>query len=150
VTRRSPDRRLVARFVRVRGVDFSGTGPASNEVMVIDGECASPPPPPTSMSAVVRGPRATLSWTPSSSTTSFVLEAGTSPLASDVFVGDVGSSATLAADVAPGAYYVRVRGRNTCGLSGPSPEARFVVAPGAASAPASLVAGVVGRDVTLA
>jgi hypothetical protein len=135
-------------YVRVRGVTSSGTGPASNEVIVAVGECQAPPPPPSAISAVVTGTRATLGWTAPSSATGVVLEAGTSPFASDVFVGDVGAVSSIAADVAPGTYFARVRGRNACGRSAPSPEVRLVV--GTGPEPASLVAGVVGRDVTLA
>lgn len=135
-------------FVRVRGVSFSGTGPASNEVIVNVGVCSGPPPAPSSISAVVGGAGAAIRWTAPPAATSFVLEAGRSPLSKDVFAGDVGAASSLAAQVAPGTYFVRVRGRNPCGTGAPSPEVRLVVSD--QPAPTSLIAGVVGRDVTLA
>ena len=135
-------------FVRVRAVNAVGASEASNEVAVVVGACPSPPHAPAGVTAASAGGVAALSWLPSVLATSFVLEAGTAPLGRDVFVGDVGATQTLAAQVAPGTYFVRVRARNACGTSGPSPEARLFV--GEATAPSRLTAGVVGSNVTLA
>src|SRR5262249_13108324 len=51
-------------FVRVRAQNASGTGAASNEVVVVVGQvaCASPPGPPSGLSSVVSGATVTLGW----------------------------------------------------------------------------------------
>ncbi|MBZ5560721.1 MAG: hypothetical protein LAO77_25995 [Acidobacteriia bacterium] len=57
------------------------------------------------------------------------MEAGSFPGGSDVVVADTGSTeATLTATgVAAGTYYVRVRAKNTCGISTASNEVFFTI-----------------------
>ncbi len=93
-----------------------------------------PPGAPT-LSGSVSGTTASLTWTPSptgGAPTSYIIQAGTAPGASNVFNGNVGAITTLSAPVAPGTYYVRVRAVNAGGVSGPSNEVTLVVggAPG--------------------
>jgi hypothetical protein len=77
--------------------------------------------------------------------TSFVLEAGSSPGASNLHVGSMGSARSFAASVPNGVYYVRVRGVNDRGTSPPSNELVLHVGvtpvPGAPSGLAATVAG---------
>jgi len=55
--------------------------------------------------------------------TTFVIEAGSAPGATNIAVFDTGGSGTaLTAVATPGTYFVRVRARNTCGTSPPSNE----------------------------
>lgn len=119
-------------YVRVHGNNGFGTGPPSNEILLTVGVGACPEPPraPTALSASVRNGMVTLTWASSAGcpASSYVLEAGRSPGASDAYVGDVGNVLALTATAAgPGTYYVRVRGRNEFGISGPSNEVVIVV-----------------------
>jgi len=59
--------------------------------------------------------------------TSYILEAGYSPEATDVFNGNVGGVLSLSANVGSGTYYVRVRGANSCGVGEASNEVELVV-----------------------
>jgi hypothetical protein len=68
-----------------------------------------------------------LNWSPSGTggtVTSYVLEAGFTPGASNVVIFDTGSAATslTASGVPSGVYYVRVRARNASGTSAASNE----------------------------
>ena len=116
-------------FVRVRAGNASGVGPASNEVRVdvLPSPCVAPRPP-TSLTATVAGTSVTLGWSIDVSVTSIVLEAGTAPSLSNVFVGHIGRRTSITATAAPGTYAVRVRAQNACGaLSDPSNEISVTV-----------------------
>lgn len=112
-------------YIRVRGRNASGTGPASNEI-VLTSACAVPATP-TGLTFSVAGRTVNLSWNPTAGVTAYVLEAGTSPGAANAFNAPVGAGTTLAAGAPPGTYYVRLRAANACGLSTPSPEVVIVV-----------------------
>jgi hypothetical protein len=109
-------------FVRVRAANACGAGGASNEVVVdVPGACAAPVPP-GSISVMVSGGRVSLGWPAVPGAAGYVLEAGSAPGASDVFVGPVSGAGVQAAPPA-GRYYVRLRARSACGaVSGPSGE----------------------------
>lgn len=81
-------------------------------------------PAPTSLAASVRGTFVVLTWRAApGSPTSYMIEAGSTPGASDVASKDTGTSAVSYSDtVTSGTYYVRVRTRSACGLSDPSNE----------------------------
>jgi hypothetical protein len=58
----------------------------------------------------------------------YVIEAGSQPGASDLVTVDTRSLDTsLNGTAPPGTYYVRVRGRNACGLGSPSNEVQLVL-----------------------
>jgi hypothetical protein len=90
--------------------------------------------------------------------TSYVIEAGSTPGASNIIVFDTGTSGQgfMATSVPAGSYYVRVRSRNAAGISGPSNEVTIVVGTGgpgpcttAPGMPTGLSASVSGTSVTL-
>ncbi|MDH4062966.1 MAG: fibronectin type III domain-containing protein [Acidobacteriota bacterium] len=99
-------------FVRARGRNACGTGPASPETMIAVG-CAAPGSA-TPLSHAVSGSRVSLAWAAADAAIDYVLEAGTSPGAADVAQLPVGTT-SFAATAPPGTYYVRVRPRSACG-----------------------------------
>lgn len=116
-------------YVRVRARNASGLSAPSNEVVVVagSGPCM-PPGAPTGFTGSVSMTTVTLTWNASVGAASYVLEAGSSPGASNIFSGDFGPQPSLSASAPAGTYYLRVRGRNACGLSQPSNEIVLVVA----------------------
>ena len=70
----------------------------------------------------------TLTWVSVPGPTSYVVEAGSVSGAANLAVIDTGSvSPILMATAPPGTYFVRVRARNACGLSGPSNQVVVIV-----------------------
>jgi hypothetical protein len=116
-------------FVRVRAANGSAVGPASNEIRVdVPVPPCVPPRAPSGLIASIDGTNVTLQWGIDVSVTTVVLEAGSAPAQSDVFVGDIGRRSSITASAAPGTYLVRVRGRSACGaLSEPSNEVSVTV-----------------------
>lgn len=112
-------------YVRARGRNACGVGPASPETVVAVGGCSAPAPP-SPLSASMSGRQVTLEWSPIAGAIGYVLEAGTSPGASNVIVTPIaGTSITTAAP--PGSYYVRVRARTACGTGVASNEVAVAV-----------------------
>lgn len=102
-------------YVRVRGVNGFGAGPASNEFAFYPDNFGRTPPPPTSLRPMVTGSTVVLNWVApfigSISNFSYYIEAGSAPGLTDVAeVFSPGMATTFTAtNVAPGVYYVRVR-----------------------------------------
>ena len=73
-----------------------------------------------------------LGWFPPESGTasSYILEAGTTPGASDVFNGSLGLTTAIEGVIPPGTYYVRVRAVNSSGVRPPSNEVAIVIGDG--------------------
>jgi hypothetical protein len=119
-------------YVRIRSVKPAGTSGPSNEIQLTVGGCSSAPSAPLAFSAQVSGTTVVLAWAAATgSPASYVLEAGSSPGASDVLVLDTGGTATTLTAIAnAGTYYVRVRAKNACGQSAVSNEVIVVVNPG--------------------
>jgi hypothetical protein len=140
-------------YVRVRGVNASGTGPASNEVVVVVGSGAVPSAP-QNLAAIVTGNNLVLAWrAPSNAATAvvdaYVIEAGRAPGLRDLANLQTASPATLLTAVVPnGVYYVRVRARNGAGLGPPSQEVQVVAGVALPGIPV-LSASVLSRTVTL-
>jgi hypothetical protein len=116
-------------FVRILAANSRGVGPASNEVSVIviaPAACTTAPGPAANLVSFVSASTVTLGWTlsPGTAITSYAIEVGSTSGATDLGSYDTGSPAGSATfnGVGRGTYYVRVRGRNACGLSGPSNE----------------------------
>jgi titin len=118
-------------YLRVRASNSAGISVASNEAtLVVGSACTSPPGAPGGFSAANAGGTVVLSWTAASGgPTSYIVEAGSTPGASNLANSDLGSNATkyTATGVGRGTYYVRVRARNSCGTGPASNEAFFTV-----------------------
>lgn len=108
---------------------------------------------PRQIQAAVTGQTVTLDWQPGTgpATTAFLVEAGTTAGGTNVGVFNVGLSTRVAGALAPGTYYVRVRGAGANGAGAASSEVIATVPststpPGA---PGTLSASVSGGVVTL-
>lgn len=117
---------------------------------------ADPPGPaaPTNLVAQTNGLTVALSWTAAPGALSYQLEAGSSALAANLAVFTVGNVTSLLAPAPAGRYFVRVRAVTAAGLSGPSNEVTFVLAPPGACtspppAPSGHTAQVAGLNVAL-
>ncbi|MEZ5286551.1 MAG: fibronectin type III domain-containing protein [Vicinamibacterales bacterium] len=99
-------------FVRARGRNGCGPGPASPDALVAVA-CAAPGDV-SPLEASVVGNQVHLAWSPSSNTTDYVVAAGSSSGAADIAQIPVAGT-TLTAAAPPGTYFVRVRPRNACG-----------------------------------
>jgi hypothetical protein len=125
-------------FVRVRGRDAAGNGPASNEVMVVVGAAGPGPGPgagganctPRNLTALVIGSNVALGWDepPGSGTpcgsNSYLVQIGSTPGASNLAqVSTPGLIGAFSVPSAPvGTYYIRVRSQGPGGVSAPSNE----------------------------
>jgi hypothetical protein len=137
-------------FLRVRARNAAGTSAASNEAQAT---VASPAPPgaPSALTASATGTVLSVRWSaPATGGTvaDYVLEAGRTSGAADLYNASVGTATSLSAPVAPGTYFLRARARNAAGTGPASNEAQVVV--GGCTAPSaptgvtgSLSAGVV-------
>jgi hypothetical protein len=111
--------------VRIRAFTAGGVSAPSNVITITAQPCSAVPSAPGALEAIVTGRVVTLRWTAPAAggVEDYIIEAGT---ASGVF--NLGRFASARSDpsievIAPaGAYYVRVRGRNTCGEGAPSNE----------------------------
>jgi titin len=138
-------------YARVRAANNAGVSASSNEVRFLVGRKLRTP---SSLAVNWTGTTATLSWAPPAAdgvdeaATSYVIEAGTSPGASNVGSVNVGNTTTYQANVPAGTYYVRVRALNAVGESDPSDDVE-VRAPGAPHAPTELVSSGTSGEVSL-
>lgn len=139
-------------YARVRAANSSGASAESNEVFFKIGRSLVSP---RGFGVQWVGTTAVLTWTAAASDgakedqpTSYVVEAGTSPGASDVATVSVGNVTRIEANVPSGTYYVRVRAVNDFGDSEPT-EDLVLVAPGAPRAPTNLSSPGSGSTVNL-
>jgi hypothetical protein len=122
-------------YVRIRAIVNGVAAPASNEIIVnVGGQpqpgplpcgCGGAVPPPTGLSFTVRGSDVTLNWgNAGGSPASYVIEAGSFMGAANLANIDTLSTANsfFAPGVGNGTYFVRVRAKNACGVSGASNE----------------------------
>lgn len=117
-------------YVRVRAAQACGTSAGSNEVIVdVPSGCAVPTAPGALAFSLGANRTVSLAWGAAGSATSYLLEAGSAPGLVNILAADVGAARSVGGPVPPGTYYVRVRGRGTCGQVGPpSNEVVVVVA----------------------
>lgn len=111
-------------ITRVRAINSCGPSAPSNEVAFSLG-CAGAPPPPSGLSLARSGSLLTLSWAAAAGATSYQLQAGTTAGATNALDADLGNLTQLQFDargVPAGAYFVRVRAKNACGISGAASE----------------------------
>ena len=109
-------------FVRVKARNSAGLSTPTNEVQITVGASCVIPPAPTNLRSCSAGTTVNLNWSGSPGATSYVLEAGTSPGASNLSAGDVGPGVSFTATAPPGTYYIRVRAKSACGTSAVSNE----------------------------
>ncbi|MFN7978591.1 MAG: M12 family metallo-peptidase [Vicinamibacterales bacterium] len=145
-------------WIRVRGANGSGTGPASADLaLVMNGGtgCVGLPFAPVFRTPVVSGSTASFSWdapTAGATPVSYVLFAGSAPGRSDLAAIDLGSAATTFAATAPaGTYFLRVAARGACGVGPVSNDATMTIAPGGVvpTQPTGLAGTVSGGIVSL-
>ncbi len=113
-----------AYFVRVRALNANGASAPSNEVLVQRAVVALPGPIPL-LDAELSGSTLVLDWrapTTGGPVEDYVLEAGSAPGLSNLVTLPLGTSRLFSVTVPPGAYYIRVRARNSGGLGAPSRE----------------------------
>jgi hypothetical protein len=144
-------------WVRVRAADASGPGAPSHSVslhMTEWGRCEVPVSAPALQQPTVNGSQVTLAWSPPARghpVTKYFIGAGTRPQALDAGTIDTGSAtSTFTIEAAPGLYFVRVAGFNTCGVGAASNEVAVTVGPPVPGPPTGVIAGIsVDRVVTL-
>ena len=157
-------------FVRVRAANAGGSSSASSEISFTIGSSTPTPAPtpapapapgpctlpsaPPGLSTTTSGTTVTLSWgAPSGTPTSYIVEVGTSPGASNISSAATGSTATsLSSTLPPGTYFARVRATNACSTGIASNEVSFTISAPACpvpSAPTGLTASVSGTTVSL-
>jgi hypothetical protein len=111
-------------FVRVRGANAPEVGSASNEVIITVGTASSAPGFVSNVTVTISGRDVALRWNGAPGASGYVLEAGSAPGLRDLAYVQTGSpdTAFFAPNVAPGTYYVRIRGANSAGVGSPSNE----------------------------
>lgn len=112
--------------VQVRAVNASGTSAPSNIVDVVVGSttpCATPAAPTGVTGSVVNG-SASVSWAAVPGATSYIVRAGSTPGASDLFNGNVGPLTSVSAPGVPAGFraFVRILAVSSCGTSTPSAD----------------------------
>lgn len=142
-------------FIRVRGVNAAGAGPASSELTLRVGAGGIVAPNvPGEVSLIVSAGKLTATWSPPGNgpvPTSYLLEVGSAAGLSNIAVVPVAGQAFLFSGVPPGYYFVRVRAV-VGGVAGP-PTRDTVMIAGDVAAPPSEPRGfsstVAGNVVTL-
>lgn len=121
-------------YVRVRSANASGLGLASNEALVAvpngGSSCSTPPDAASGLAQTVSGSQVTLTWNASAGAcpaTGYVVQAGSSPGASNLAVLNVAATTSLSVNAPAGTYYVRVIATNAAGGSAASNEVVVVV-----------------------
>lgn len=113
-------------YVRIRALDAAGASPPSNEIVVQVG--CRVPAAPTNIRYTIIGRFVTVSWDASGVLTNILLEIGHLPSSSSIATLVLPPSArSIRGAVDGGSYYVRLRGVNACGVSGPSAEIHVTV-----------------------
>jgi hypothetical protein len=141
-------------YFRVRAGNAGGVGQPSIEQAFVVGAagCTTPPSPPGNFVATVTDHQVAFSWdtAPGGTGVGYRLEAGSAPGASDVASANLGSATSFTVGAPEGAYWVRLRSYNACGLGLPSGERLVRVGtPRLAGPPLELATTVSGSSVAL-
>jgi hypothetical protein len=115
-------------YVRVRGRNAVGNGPASNEI-VVNVNCPLPSPP-RNLTFSKSGFTVAFTWQPPESgpaPSGYIGVVGSRPGEADLLVAHLGSTTGVAATGPEGTYHVRILSRNACGVSAPSNEVVVVL-----------------------
>jgi hypothetical protein len=116
-------------YIRVLAQNATGVGPATADVVATVGV---PPGTPQNVVGSAAGGTITLSWSPpgtGGAVSTYLVQAGTAPGASNVFNGAVGAVTSVSGPVGPGTYYLRVLAQGPGGTSPASSEATVSVGP---------------------
>jgi hypothetical protein len=141
-------------FVRVRATNGcpGGVSAPSNEAIIVVPNCGPTPGAPSTPSALVNAGTATISWSAVNGASSYRLEVGTSPGASNTTSQTVSGTSQQLTNLSTGNYFMRVRALNACGSAGPpSGEGSFTIANPVTltsitvTGPASLIVGQSGQ-----
>jgi glucose/arabinose dehydrogenase len=125
-------------------------GPGTGRVFKIELAAPTVPGVPTNLASSVAGSSVNISWTaPTGSPTSYEVEAGSSPGATDVGRFAVTGTSLEAAGVPTGGYYVRVRARNAIGLGAATSDIAIAVGCSFPAAPTGFTSSVSGNTVSL-
>ncbi len=142
-------------YLRARGVNAVGTGPASTEIrVVVGGGGIIAPQAPVSLQAWMAGSRLTVTWSDPSNgptPTGYAIEAGTAVGTSNIAVIASAGRAFTFTPVPDGFYFLRVRALVGTAASAPTTDTMIVVGGVAAppTPPQSLTSSVSGNVVTL-
>jgi hypothetical protein len=112
-------------YVRILSAAGAAQSAPSTEIAFVIGGCATTPNPPTSLRGSVSGSTVTLAWdrpATGCAPTSYLLQAGSTPGASNLANSAVAGTSLTATGVGNGTYYIRVISVNAVGGSAPSNE----------------------------
>lgn len=112
-------------WIRLYARNAAGIGGPSNEVNAVVGPSCTLPSAPRNFTFTKAGFNLTLSWLPpAAGGPSFIygLLAGSSPGATNLFLGAIGSITSIGGTVPAGNYFVRVIAANACGIGPTSVE----------------------------
>ena len=139
-------------YVRIHASGPEGVSPPSNEVAFVltPNGCNLPPREPGTLTATGTATAATLAWGAAVGATSYVVEAGSQPGASDRASQNIGRRLDLFTPAPPGTYYVRVVGVNACGRGPASNEVIVHVGAPPPGVPLDLRVTVAGGRASLA
>jgi hypothetical protein len=138
-------------YVRVHARGSTGlTGP-SNEVSfaLAPHVCNGIPRAPGPLTGYGGDVLATLGWGAAIGATSYIVEAGSATGLANLASLNIGARLGVQTPAPPGTYFVRVRGRNACGVGPSSNEVVVQVGGPPPEAPTNLAHTIAGRTVTL-
>ncbi len=138
-------------YVRVHARRADGLSSPSNEVVfaLAPHACNSAPAAPGTLAGTGGDVRATLGWGAAFGASGYVVEAGSGPGLANLAVLNVGARLDYQTPAPPGIYFVRVRGRNDCGVGPASNEVIVQVGGPPPEPPTNLQHAIAGRTVTL-
>jgi hypothetical protein len=99
----------------------AGGGPSQT------GSCTLPGAP-ANLTATSLGTGATLTWSPASGASEYIVLVGTSPSSSDTLLTNTSQTTYTWTGIRPGRHYARVQGKNACGTGQSSNEVEFTIA----------------------
>jgi hypothetical protein len=111
--------------VRVTALNGSVPGPPSAPAtFTLGGGSCPPPATPTGLTGTFVNGTATVRFNPVSGATNYILGAGTTQGASNLFNGSIGTLTSATASGLPPQFqaYLRVSSQNACGISAPTPD----------------------------
>ena len=141
-------------YLRVRALNAAGSGPPSEEFVLVVGPGGLVAPAQPTFTASITGRRLIVHWrnlANGGAATEFLLEAGSATGASDIATITLDKPVFMFEPVPDGVYFLRVRARNAAGSSEVSQEQMIVVGgvPSPPGAPAIYEALAEGSTVTI-